>query len=283
MIAGSLAGFAAAVIVSPLDVLKTRLQSTDLGLAGISRPNHRGYAVYSCLRTILRTEGTRSLFKGLVPTIAGIAPCRALYFHFYVNNKPLFAKLFNLDTTSPLVHLAASGTSGVLTTTIVTPLFFIRTRLQLVKGLQYGNRIVDVIRIAYRENGVRTFYRGVCASYFGALESMCFFVSYEMLRPSIGESGPTLRDSGVICVSSIGCKLLASLVFYPHEVIRTRQRQPGMQDVYSSVRQTCKTILRQEGLKAFYAGLKTSCLRQVPNTAITMTVFELLNSRQPKL
>ncbi|KAI0982507.1 hypothetical protein GJ496_008741 [Pomphorhynchus laevis] len=269
LVAGSLAGCISSIVVSPLDVLKTRLQSSDLKLTGITKTN-RHYAIFTCLRNILQTEGVRGMFKGLLPTLSGIVPCRAIYFHFYANHKEMFSKLFNCEENRSHVHLCASCTASLITTTAVTPLFFVRTRLQLIKG--HKSDIINVIKCAFHEGGLRIFYRGIGASYFGALEGMFFFVSYEKLKSKMDVSGN--NDLYKISGSAVACKLLASTMFYPHEVIRTRQRQPNMQQVYSSVWQTCRTIVREEGIKALYAGLKTSFIRQIPNVAVTMSVYE---------
>lgn len=38
---------------------------------------------WSALSTIVRTEGARGLFRGVVPTVATNAPFSALYYMFY--------------------------------------------------------------------------------------------------------------------------------------------------------------------------------------------------------
>jgi solute carrier family 25 protein 33/36 len=58
------------------------------------------------------------------------------------------------------------------------------------------------------------------------------------------------------------------------EVARTRLRQEG--DKYKSFFQTLSLILREEGVRGLYKGMATHLIRQIPNTAIVMTTYELI-------
>ncbi len=71
-----------------------------------------------------------------------------------------------------------------------------------------------------------------------------------------------------IVTASGGAKAVASLITYPHEVIRTRLRQPPTgadgSHKYKSVVQTLRLILKEEGAGALYGGLTAQMLRVVP-------------------
>ena len=64
-------GIAEAVCLQPIDVIKTRLQLDNKG---------RYSGVYNCGSTIARTEGVKSLWKGLTPFAANLTLKYALRF-----------------------------------------------------------------------------------------------------------------------------------------------------------------------------------------------------------
>lgn len=70
--------------------------------------------------------------------------------------------------------------------------------------------------------------------------------------------------------------------FFNPEVVRTRLREEGTK--YRSFFQTLSLLLQEEGYSSFYRGLATHLIRQIPNTAIMMTTYEvvvyLLNRQQ---
>ena len=71
--------------------------------------------------------------------------------------------------------------------------------------------------------------------------------------------------------------MVASVVTYPHEVIRTRlQTQKRLRvpeatsENHAGVIRTVKKILKHEGWRGLYKGLSINLFRTVPNSAVTM-------------
>lgn len=64
-VASAAGGTASITVASPLDVIKTRLQTRDFG---------SGESGYQILRDLLRKEGPKALFKGLVPKLLVVGP-----------------------------------------------------------------------------------------------------------------------------------------------------------------------------------------------------------------
>ena len=261
-VAGGLGGMTAATLTSPLDVLKTRLQSTfyqsELAARrtakGIPPPHQLPVARAALLHIsetgqilaqIPKVEGWRALFKGLGPNLVGVVPARAINFWAYGNGKRLISNTFFDGKESSIVHLLAAASAGIITGTATNPIWLVKTRLQLDKqnagaggqGRQYRNA-VDCIRQTLRAEGIRGLYRGLSASYLGVSESTLQWVLYERAKRSLARrsldlqlSGrtPTTWDRTVEWTGRLtaagSAKFVAALITYPHEVVRTRLRQ----------------------------------------------------------
>ncbi|KAJ2166440.1 mitochondrial aspartate-glutamate transporter agc1, partial [Coemansia sp. RSA 551] len=70
---GAIAGVTGVSIIFPLDMVKTRLQNQKP--VGGKMPYSGGI---DCFRQILRGEGVRGLYRGLVPNLAGVTPEKAI-------------------------------------------------------------------------------------------------------------------------------------------------------------------------------------------------------------
>ncbi|KAG8961313.1 hypothetical protein FRC03_005528, partial [Tulasnella sp. 419] len=137
MVAGGLGGMAGAIVTAPLDVVKTRLQSSiyqealrqqNLLKTGTVQGQARNLLwnfveTGHILRDLYRHEGPSALFKGLGPTLVGVIPARSINFFTYGNGKLLIAEHFNGGKETTLVHLSAAAIAGVVTSTATNPLW----------------------------------------------------------------------------------------------------------------------------------------------------------------
>ncbi|KAI9867286.1 MAG: hypothetical protein M1813_009564 [Trichoglossum hirsutum] len=178
---------------------------------------------------------------------------------------------------------------------------------------QYKSTL-DAARKMYRNEGILSFYAGLAPALLGLTHVAVQFPLYERFKryftgAGLGKrkEGEKLQPLGVIAASCLS-KICASSATYPHEVIRTRLqtqqrvtispegmtfestlkrpldsgRLPGnglgvtSGPRYRGVVNTFKTILREEGWRAFYAGMGTNMIRAVPSSATTLLVYEAI-------
>ncbi|KAJ7065308.1 mitochondrial carrier protein RIM2 [Mycena amicta] len=293
-VAGGLGGMCGAIVTSPFDVVKTRLQSSlfrekHLSMAavngvGAAYAPPRSNVLYNfvetghIIRDIYREESPRALFKGLGPTLVGVVPARSINFFTYGNGKQIIANNFNNGQENSWVHLTAAAIAGIVTGTATNPIWVVKTRLQLESGPKGGTGTAlggswGTIRTIIRDEGIRGFYKGLSASYLGVTEGTIQWVLYERLKRLT--AGTDLEWLGMMG-SAGAAKCVASLITYPHEVIRTRLRQPKVDGIvkYTGLMQTLRLIIAEEGARRLYGGLSAHLMRVVPNAAVMYSIYE---------
>ncbi|XP_038867367.1 solute carrier family 25 member 33 [Salvelinus namaycush] len=299
LFAGGCSGTVGAIVTCPLEVLKTRLQSSGITLrpvfqvqlgtlngTGVIRPGSGTITppgLLQVLRSILEKEGPRSLFRGLGPNLVGVAPSRAIYFAAYKKSKETFNGVF--VPNSGVVHMSSAGFAAFVTNSLMNPVWMVKTRMQLerkARGEKKTNAL-QCARYVYKTEGMRGFYRGLTASYAGISETMICFLIYETLKKRLNEARFASPNSETekgpwdflgLMMAAAFAKGCASCIAYPHEVIRTRLREEGSK--YQYFFQTARLVAVEEGYTAFYRGLIPQLIRQIPNTAIVLSTYELI-------
>ncbi|KAF3431916.1 hypothetical protein FNV43_RR26652 [Rhamnella rubrinervis] len=226
--AGAAAGAIAATFVCPLDVIKTRLQVHGLP------SGHGGSVIISSLRNIVKTEGLRGMYRGLSPTIVALLPNWAVYFTVYERLKDLLHS--HVDGSNQLTvgeNMIAAAGAGAATAISTNPLWVVKTRLQ-VRGMRpdivpYKSMFSALSRIEHEE-GVRGFYSGIVPSLAGISHVAIQFPTYEKMKYYLAKKENTTVDklnASSVAIASAISKVVASVMTYPHEVIRSRLQEQG--------------------------------------------------------
>jgi len=118
-------------------------------------------------------------------------------------------------------------------------------------------------------------YKGLSASYLGVAEGTIQWTLYEEMKDLVRGKGGFTEWGGMLGAAG-SAKMIASLITYPHEVVRTRLRQPKVDGIlkYRGLIQTFRLVLAEEGVKALYGGLSAHLLRVVPNAAVMYSIYE---------
>jgi solute carrier family 25 aspartate/glutamate transporter 12/13 len=148
-IAGATAGFSQVIATNPYEIVKVRLQTSNLV---------DGQKSKSALN-ILRELGIRGLFTGAPACLLRDVPFSAIYFTLYGNLKKLAKDEKGHISTLKLFLCGISA--GVVSAGAVTPADVIKTRLQVknTDGKQYKGIIDCFLRILHEE-GPTAFFKG---------------------------------------------------------------------------------------------------------------------------
>ena len=301
LIAGGLAGATATAVTYPLEVLKTRLQSSTFklrtvygGLPLLSLGQNVNFNIASPVasiqettlvsytRQMIQNEGYSLFSRGFASNVMAVSLSKAIYFPVYSCCKQILGHNLK-QSNSAIIHSSSAATAGFVCCTLTNPVWFLKTRLQLyseIHNKQNSFRVPLAIQI-YQKEGIRVFYSGLTASYLGIVETVLQFVIYEYLRGRYIKERETSRttNSSVKISYLSDCmlagaisKTIATVIAYPHEVFRTRTRE--QENIGKSFKTLFREMLKNEGWQTFYRGLGTHLVRQVPNSAILFLAYE---------
>mmetsp|Transcript_105458 Transcript_105458/g.264029 ORF Transcript_105458/g.264029 Transcript_105458/m.264029 type:complete len:285 (-) Transcript_105458:230-1084(-) len=175
--AGTLAGVASQLIIYPLEPIKTCLTIA---------PHGRYDGILDCGRQLVREGGTRALFRGVAPTLAGCVPYAGTQLLAY-DTLQKTCKGFGTHTRLPTITSFCCGLASSSLAMIVSyPLMVVRTRLQVQGASQYTGP-ADCLRKTVEHEGLRGLLRGIGPNLAKAAPAAAVnFALYEFLRDSIG-------------------------------------------------------------------------------------------------
>jgi len=223
---GLVAGFVSVTTCAPLDLARTRhmLLATTNSYGKVS---YQGFL--QTAKTIVKSEGIKGLYRGYNVTAVSIPLFHSLYFTiFYRMKRFLDTKKWIAEDQHLLTNIVASISTGFICDTLTCPLWVIRTRIQ-TQYLHIGQQqkykgLVSGLRTMYREEGLRSFYKGLFASYVGLSHAAILYPLYEHIKEKMKAwKGKELSNIDVFTASFIS-KFVAMVITYPHVVIRARQQ-----------------------------------------------------------
>lgn len=202
-VSGLVAGGVTALLLSPLDLLRTRMQLQMLH----DLPAHLrvGSSTGQALHTIWKTQGWRGFFQGFSATALALPTFWACYFTIYSSSKArLSAYVERRNTTgaaigsgtTALVNAAAATTAALACDVITSPLWVARTRLQSQWLHQQSSKPLDIVyrgplhalRCMAQQEGLRSWYKGLIPSFLGASQVALQLPLYEWLKSAVAAS-----------------------------------------------------------------------------------------------
>ncbi|KAF2808102.1 ADP,ATP carrier protein [Mytilinidion resinicola] len=184
---GGLAGITSVTFTYPLDIVRTRLSIQSASFADLQKASGRKLpGMWSILVTMYKTEGGFSaLYRGIIPTVAGVAPYVGLNFMSYETMRVWFTKEGDKDPNA-LGKLGAGAISGAFAQTCTYPFDVLRRRFQIntMSGMGYQyNSIGGAVRQIIKTEGFRGLYKGIVPNLLKVAPSMASsWLSFEFTR-----------------------------------------------------------------------------------------------------
>lgn len=314
LVAGSTAGCSAVLLLHPFDVVKTRLQVQD-GTPG-QLPAYRGTsdAIRTICRTEGWRGLCAGLTPSLIGSTASWGAYLYLYERIKLRNRSV-RSLQNAEGSrlSAAGNLVSAAEAGAIVCCMTNPIWLVKTRLALqqrsnsqtaathsavntIKSVSAPaaaaesrayKGVIDALITIGQTEGFRGYYKGFGPSLIlQTTHGAVHFAIYEELKHLIavaknkhsGHSTTQQLSSADVSFAGAVSKLLASIATYPAQVLRSRlqQRSEGRAIVYNSSWQTLTVTWQREGLQGFYRGLVPSLMRTIPQSAVTLTMYEWL-------
>lgn len=282
-VASTLGASAVAIVVTPLDVVKIRLQSHVCPVAGIpcNDPMHVDGAL-DAARKIVRSEGVRGLWRGLRVTLLLTIPTTGIYFTLYDNFRMRLERS-RPDAPRGLSIVAAGATARVIAATVASPLELARTTLQAGVGGE-GATVLSVLRQVRKQDGMLAWWRGLGPTVLrDAPFSAIYWGVYEMLKHKETSILPKWMfdrggEFGVYLSSGIGAGAIAAFCTVPPDVVKTRRQSSLVRNgtVDSGSMGVARSIMREEGLRGLFRGAGPRVAKVAPACAIMMGTFETI-------
>ncbi|XP_044001194.1 mitochondrial folate transporter/carrier isoform X2 [Aphidius gifuensis] len=278
-VAGISGGVVSTLMLHPLDLMKIRFAVND----GLTKTAPQYSSLTNAVKDIVRTEGIRGLYRGVVTNVLGSGSSWGFYFFFYESMKAWIQDGDPSKSLSPTLHLLAAADAGLLSLLLTNPLWVVKTRL----CLQYANDVNiseskrysgmnDAFRKIWRTEGIRGLYKGIVPGMFGVSHGAIQFMIYEEMKKGYNvykdkpfNTKPEFLENIGLAASS---KFIAAASTYPYQVVRAR-----LQDHHHDYRGTwhcVQSTFRSEGIKGFYKGLTPYLLHVTPNICFILIVYE---------
>jgi solute carrier family 25 protein 39/40 len=154
MAAGGLSRSFVAVVGSPLELVRTRMQATPAG-AELSSWS-------SILKEEVKSGGMRALWRGLGPTLWRDVPFSVVYWAAYdAASRKLRGDQKTQKSAFGTAFVAGAG-AGAIATAFTHPFDVVKTRRQVGMLGDHG-RSLDALRMIYKVEGVKGMYVGLSA------------------------------------------------------------------------------------------------------------------------
>jgi solute carrier family 25 phosphate transporter 3 len=273
-IGGTLACGLTHALVTPLDLVKCRLQVDPTLYRGI----FNGWAV------IGRTEGLAGLYTGWLPTLVGYSMQGACKYGFYEIFKKKYSDVVGEENAYKYrtsLYLAASASAEVIADVALCPMEALKVRMQ-TSTTPYCSSSFDGFRRLLREEGASGFYKGLTPLWLRQIPyTMMKFASFERTVEAIYKHALSKPRSeynktqqlGVTFISGYIAGVFCAVVSHPADTLVSKlnnvPKKAGETTAQLSMR-----LLRELGPAGIWRGLGPRIVMIGTLTALQWFIYD---------
>lgn len=177
------------------------------------------------------------------------------------------------EATTSLSHFCAGALAGTMEHTGMYPIDTVKTLAQLKNN---NLPITQVARNLYQSQGPKAFFRGITAVIVGAAPSHAvYFTTYEFMK----QNGSKISSNQSVTFGLAGAvaTILSDAILTPMDTVK--QRRQLAYKLYPSNMACIRQMIKNEGIRALYAGYSTTLLMNVPFHAIYVNIYEFVKAQ----
>ncbi|OHS96175.1 Mitochondrial substrate carrier family protein B [Tritrichomonas foetus] len=260
-ICGTLSGFLARTLTSPLDVIKLLIQVGT-----------KGESISSCCREIYKRDGIRGFWNGNAISVINQGFYSGIKFFIVKEIHDYTGK--SVDATS-LESAITGGVAGVISQIAVFPLDLIRTRI-IVQPSQYKGFFHACNKIA-RDEGITSLWSGLLPTIVGSIpyESSQYLVYGQLRQFAVNKSSQPLTPLQNVTFGTIA-GIASATITYPFENVRKMMMitDENGNKLHTSMIGCMKSVFKTEGIHGLYKGVALNAIKVIPYSALQYTLYD---------
>lgn len=190
-ISGATARVFSATLISPLEMIRTKMQSKRLSYLEI------GQAV----KSLVSTRGFFSLYTGLWPTLLRDVPFSCIYWSFY----ELLKQRYKQTEPTFMFSFVAGATAGTISAVVTLPFDVVKTHKQIELGEmeivkeKRSTSTLSIMKDLYRSRGVRGLFAGIVPRISKVAPACAVMISiYEFGKKFFRQKNAARRSAGAM-------------------------------------------------------------------------------------
>ncbi|XP_037692527.1 solute carrier family 25 member 40 isoform X2 [Choloepus didactylus] len=304
MLASCTGAILTSLMVTPLDVVKIRLQAQnnpfpkgkcfvysnglmdhlciceDGGNKAWYKKPGRFQGTLDAFLKIVRNEGIKSLWSGLPPTLVMAVPATVIYFTCYDQLTGFLRyKLGENESRTPIIAGIVARFGAV---TVISPLELIRTKMQS-KKFSY-KELHQFVSKKVSEDGWISLWKGWTPTILRDVPfSAIYWYNYEVLKKLLCEKYSLYEPTFMINFTSGALSgSIAAVATLPFDVVKTqKQTQLWIYEshkisvpLHMSTWVLMKNIVAKNGFSGLFTGLIPRVIKVAPACAIMISTYE---------